>query len=144
MFFNYFILFFIIFVQFEKSVDCNDEKRFLVENFFDNLQEEYKNVINVELSENVKMVIDARIDSFLTTVFHNNPESGEEVRPKRDLNKLLSIDKDDGKISFYSKLNKYFLISLQLCCSKYLRNTLIFILTSCSSPMSIKISSLND
>lgn len=144
MFFNYFILFLIIFVQFGKSVDCNDEKRFLVENFFDNLQEEYKNVINVEPSENLKMVIDARIDSFLTTVYNNPVGIDEEVRPKRDLNKLLSIEQDDGKFSFYSKLNKYFFMSLQLCCSKYLRNTLIFILTSCSSPMSIKISSLND
>lgn len=110
MFFKFFLLFLIIFVWFKKSVECNDEVKFLIENFFDNLQEEYKNVINVEPSENLKMIIDGRIDGFLTTVYQDEEFNGES-RPKRDLNKLLNIENDDGKFfKFYSKLNKYFLI----------------------------------
>lgn len=110
MFFKFFLLFLIIFVGFKKSVECNDEVKFLIENFFDNLQEEYKNVINVEPSENLKMIIDGRIDDFLTTVYQDEEFNGE-ARPKRDLNKLLNIENDDGKFfKFYSKLNKYFLM----------------------------------
>lgn len=110
MVFKFVLLFLIIFFGFKNSVDCNDEVKFLIQNFFDNLQEEYKNVINVEASENLKMIIDGRVDDFLTTVYQNQ-EFERKDRPKRDLNKLLNIENDDGKLKdFYSKLNKYFLI----------------------------------
>lgn len=97
MFFKFLLLFLIIFALFKKSVDCNNEVKFLIQNFFDNLQEEYKNVINVEPPENLKNVIDDRIDSFLITIY-NSDINNEEVRPKRDLKKLLNIEQNDGKI----------------------------------------------
>lgn len=111
MFLKFFLLFLIIFCGFKISVDCNDEVKFLIENFFDNLQEEYKSVINVEPSENLKLVIDDRIDDFLTTVYHDQEIDRKDIRSKRDLKKLLNIESDDGKFGiFYSKLNKYFFI----------------------------------
>lgn len=106
MFFKFFLIFLIIFCGFKKSVDCNDEVKFLIQNFFDNLQEEYKNVINVEPSENLKMVIDDRIDDFLTTVYHEEEADRKDVRPKRDLKKLLNIESDDGKFFFFYILFK--------------------------------------